>query len=148
MITSINHLSFTVSNLDKSVKFYRDVLGIKVLDISPRDEKFSEKVTGIQKARLRIAYLEGKNCSVELVQYLSPRGKKIDTATCNIGSAHICFNLKNFGEFMGRMKKNKVRMAGEPQMIPAGPNKGRLVVYAKDPDSNNLEFISEEFYGR
>lgn len=144
MIAGVNHMSFTVSDLDASVKFYRDVLGLKVLDVSARDSKFSQKVTGIEKAKLRIAYLSGNNCSLELVQYLSPKGKKLDTATCNVGSAHICFNVKNFRKFIGKLKKNKVRLANEPQMVPAGPNRGKLVVYAKDPDSNNLEFISAE----
>ena len=31
-----------------------------------------------------------------------------------------------------------------PQIIPDGPNKGKMVVYSEDPDSNKLEFISEE----
>ena len=107
MIAGVNHMSFTVSDLDASVKFYRDVLGLKVLDVSARDSKFSQKVTGIEKAKLRIAYLSGNNCSLELVQYLSPKGKKLDTATCNVGSAHICFNVKNFRKFIGKLKKIK-----------------------------------------
>ena len=148
MITSINHLSFTVSNLNASVKFYSQVMGLKIIDVSSRDLKFSEKVTGIAKARLKIAYLSGNNCSIELIEYLSPKGKKMDTKTCNVGSAHICFNVDNFKNFINILKKNRVMMASEPQMIPAGPNKGRLVVYAKDPDSNNLEFISNEPYNK
>lgn len=148
MITSINHLSFTVSNLGMSVKFYSKVLGLRIMDISSRDPEFSEKVTGIRKAKLKIAYFSGHNCQVELIEYLSPKGKKLDTATCNVGSAHICFNVDNFKDFVKKLKKNKVKMASEPQMIPAGPNMGKLVVYAKDPDSNNLEFISNELYSK
>ncbi|HLC60529.1 MAG TPA: VOC family protein [Candidatus Nanoarchaeia archaeon] len=146
MITSVNHLSFTVRSLDNSVKFYKDILGLRLMDISMRDSKFSEKVTGIPKAELKIAYLSGNNCSIELIQYLSPKGKKLDTATCNIGSAHICFNVDGFMSLMNKLKKNKVKLAGRPQIIPKGPNRGRLVVYAKDNDSNNLEFISIEKY--
>ena len=129
-----------------SVKFYSKVLGLKIMDISPRDPKFSEKVTGISKAKLRIAYLSGHNCNIELIEYLSPKGKKIDNATCNVGSAHVCFNVDNFKVFIKNLKKNNVRLAGEPQIIPAGPNKGKLVVYSKDIDSNNLEFISVDQY--
>ena len=146
MITNVNHISFTVSDLDKSVKFYQDVLGLKLMNVSGRDPSFSEKVTGIKGAHLKIAYLSGNNCSIELIQYISPKGKKIDTTTCNVGSAHVCFNVDNFKDFMKRLKENNVGMANEPQIIPTGPNKGRFVVYTKDPDSNNIEFISNEAY--
>ena len=148
MITTVNHISFTVSDLNASVKFYNEVLGLRLLDVSERDPAFSEKATGIKKAHLKIAYLSGNNCSVELVQYMSPKGKKIDTSTCNVGSAHVCFNVDNFKDFIEKLKRNNVKLTNEPQMIPGGPNKGKLMVYAKDPDSNNLEFISNERYDK
>ena len=144
MINSINHFSFTVSNLEKSVKFYQTLLGLRLIDLSERDRAFSEKVTGIKSAHLNIAYLSGHNCSIELIQYLSPVGKKLDTASSNVGASHICFNVTNFMDFHARLKKAGVHFIGEPQKIPSGPNKGRLVIYLKDPDSNTLEFISVE----
>ncbi|MEK6899473.1 MAG: VOC family protein [Nanoarchaeota archaeon] len=146
MINSVNHLSFTVADVTRSMVFYRDVLGLSLINLSERDQTFSEKATGIPGARLHIAYLLAGNCSIELIQYLSPKGTRIDTSTQNIGSAHICFNIANFDDFILMLKKNKVQLTGEPQIVPAGPNKGRKAVYAKDPDSNNLEFISIEKY--
>jgi len=144
MITSINHFSFTVSDVERSTNFYEKILGLRLMNLSERDLAFSEKVTGIKNAHLKIAYLSGNNCSVELIQYLSPPGEKIDTKTCNIGSSHICFNIKNFTEFINDLKNKNVFFINEPQIIPDGPNKGKMVVYAEDPDSNTLEFISEE----
>ncbi len=144
IITSINHLSFTVSDAEKSAIFYEKILGLKLVNISERDQVFSEKVTGIKNAHLKIAYLSGNNCSIELIQYLSPQGEKIDTKTCNVGSAHICFNVKNFSEFIENLKNKNVFFINSPQIIPDGPNKGKMVVYSEDPDSNKLEFISEE----
>lgn len=144
MITSVNHLSFTVRDVENSVKFYKDLLGLELINISERDVVFSEQVTGIPGAHLKIAYLNGNNCSIELIQYLSPKGEKIDTKTCNIGSSHICFNIKNFSDFFNHLKDKGVFMVSAPQIIPEGLNKGKLVVYSEDPDSNKLELISEE----
>ncbi len=146
IITDINHVSFTVSNLDTSVKYYRDVLGLKVIDISERSSSFASKATGIPGARLKIAYLSVNNCSVELIQYLSPKGKKIDTSTCNIGSAHLCFNVDKIKELVKRIKEDGGKIISEPLKIPGGPNKGKLMFYAEDPDSNTLEFISNKRY--
>ncbi|MCL5018853.1 MAG: iron-containing alcohol dehydrogenase [Candidatus Pacearchaeota archaeon] len=78
MITSVNHLSFTVADVEKSVEFYKNLLGLDLMNLSERDIAFSEKVTGIPGAHLKIAYLNGNNCSIELIQYLSPRGEKIN----------------------------------------------------------------------
>ena len=134
-------MSFTVSDLDTSVNFYNKVLGLGIINISERSKEFAEKATGIKDAHLKIAYLNGGNCSIELIQYIHPRGERIDIRTCDVGSAHICFNAENFNGIVKKLKENKVRFVGNPLKIPAGPNKGRQMVYVKDPDSNILEII-------
>ena len=144
MITSMNHISFTVSNLDRSVSFYKNVLGLKLLDICERDTAFSEQVTGIEGAHLKIAYLNANNCSVELIEYISPKGESLDTTTCNVGSAHVCFNVDAFNELTDKLKNNHVKFCGAICTIPAGPNEGKKVLYFKDPDLNTIEFISND----
>ncbi len=146
MISRMNHVSFTVSNLDASIIFYRDVLGLSLIDVAKRDVAFSEKVTGISGAHLRIAYFSASNCFVELIEYLAPAGEKLDTRTCNVGSAHVCFDVAEYDAFIARLRSHHVHFASEPQIVPAGPNKGRKVVYAEDPDGNTLEFFSVERY--
>jgi catechol 2,3-dioxygenase-like lactoylglutathione lyase family enzyme len=140
----MNHASFTVSNLEKSIIFYKDILGLKLLDTSTRGVEFSQKVTGIQGADLKIAYFEVNNCRIELIEYLAPKGQKIDTTTSNVGSAHICFNVDNFTDFVMKLKKNNVKFSGEVCEIPGGPNKGKNVLYFEDNDSNSIEIISNE----
>ena len=140
----MNHMSFTVSNLDKSIEFYQKILGLELVNKSERDSVFSGKVTGIQGAKLIIAYLRTSNCAIELIQYLSPKGKKLDTKTCNVGSAHVCFIVTEFQKMVGKLKENNVRFSGKPTIIPAGPNKGKAVLYFEDNDSNTIEIISED----
>lgn len=146
MITSLNHASFTVSSLKKSCQFYKDILGLKLLNISTRDKDFSQKVTGIKDAYLKIAYFEVINCRLELIEYISPKGEPIDTKTCNIGSAHICFNIDNFQAFVKSLKEKNIHFAGDICRIPSGPNKGKKVLYFEDYDSNTIEIISNEVY--
>lgn len=143
MITTMNHTSFTVSNLEQSVDFYQNVLGLELVSYAERDEEFSAAVTGIQGAKLNIAYMKAANCSVELIEYIAGMGERIDTKPCNIGSAHICFNVKEFDRWIDHLKKNHVQFRGALCHVPEGPNKGKQVVYAIDNDGNNLEFIEE-----
>lgn len=141
MIVEMNHMSFTVGDLDRSVRFYQ-ALGLRVASVAGRDPEFSARVTGIPGAELRIAYMQAPNCAVELIQYLSPPGERIDTRTCNVGSAHVCFVVDDFEAMLARLRAEGVRFPGEPAVVPAGPNRGRGVVYFEDPDGNTVELFS------
>ena len=143
MITTINHTSFTVNNLEKSVDFYQKVLGLELVSLADRDEEFSSKVTGIKGAKLNIAYMKAPNCSIELIEYTGAKGVRLDTSTNNTGSTHVCFNVKDFDEWLEHLERNHVRYSGELCYVPAGPNKGKRVCYCVDNDGNNLEFIEE-----
>tara|TARA_B100001971_G_C17800295_1_gene339014 strand:- start:173 stop:475 length:303 start_codon:yes stop_codon:yes gene_type:complete len=100
MITGTNHTSFTVSNLEQSIFFYKDLLGFKLLSLADRPPEFAEKVTGIPGAHLKIAYLQAPEHKLELIQYLSPPRKKLDTQPLNVGSAHIAFNVDDLEKML------------------------------------------------
>ncbi len=141
MIVGVNHTSFTVSNLERSLAFYRDLLGLPVINITERPREFSEKVTAIPGAHLRIAYLDAHGHRLELIHYLSPPGKKLDVRTCDVGSAHLAFNVTNLRDMYRDMVSKGVKFKSEPLVVPAGPNKGWMCVYLENPDGVVLEFI-------
>ena len=148
MIIKLNHTSFTVSNVKKSVNFYKKILDFKLVNFSMRNKKFSELVTGINNAKLKIAYLKKGNFYLELIEYTGGKGKKIDTSVNNIGSSHVCFDIKKFDFFLKKLIKNNVKFVGTPTTIPAGPNKGKKVLYFEDIDNNTLEVISLNKYSK
>lgn len=142
MIVDFNHFSFTVENLDKSIEFYKCVLGLEFISRAKREVEFSQAVTGVIGASLDIGYFKLPNCTLELIEYKTAKGTKLDTTTSNTGSAHICFNVKDFDIFAKKLLKNGVRFRGEIKEIPKGPNKGRKVAYIEDIDNNPIELIS------
>jgi len=142
MILTTNHTSFTVSDVECSVAFYRDLLGFKLLSLAERPQGFAEIATGIPGAHLKVAYLEAPGGHrLELIQYLSPPGAKLDTRTHNVGSAHLAFNVDDLRQMHKEFQAQGVRFKGEPIETPAGPNKGNLMVYMLDPDDFTLELI-------
>jgi len=141
MITSVNHTSFTVSHLERSISFYRDLLGMELISLAGRDRAFAEKVTGIPGANLKIAYLQAPGHRLELIQYFSPPGKKLDLQTNNVGCAHLAFNVDDLPKMYADLKAKGVQFKSPPQEVPAGPNKGTLTVYLTDPDGLTLEFL-------
>lgn len=149
-LESMNHVSFTVSDLDHSVRFYTETLGLSLIDRTARDPGFSESVTGVEGAELDIAYIKGPgDCNLELIQYLSPTGDRLPTSMHHVGRAHICFVVADFNAAMAALKVEGVHFASKGMcIVPAGPNKGKGVVYFHDPDGYTIEFFSKEVLRR
>jgi catechol 2,3-dioxygenase-like lactoylglutathione lyase family enzyme len=142
MILNTNHTGFTVSDVERSVAFYRDLLGFQLLSLAERPPWFAEIATGIPGAHLKAAYLEAPGGHrLELIQYLSPPGEKLDTRTNNVGSGHLALNVDDLRQVYKEFKAKGIRFRGEPIEVPAGPNKGNLMVYMLDPDDFTLELI-------
>ncbi len=142
MIRGADHTSFTVSDVERSAAFYRDLLGFKLLSLAERPPWFSELATGIKGAHLKTAYLEiPGGHRLELIQYLSPPGEKLDTRTNNVGSAHLALIVEDLHTIYQELKSRGLRFKGEPIEIPVGPNKGNRMIYLLDPDDFTLELI-------
>ena len=147
MISQVNHISFTVSDLDRSIRFYRDAFGLELVSLAERTEEFAAGVTGLPGAMIKVAYLKAPNCALELIQYTGGAGVKIDTAANNVGSAHVAFNSNDFANDLKRALDSGAKQAGKVMPVPGGPNKGKPVVYIEDPDGNTIEFISDVVSG-
>jgi len=142
MIQSANHTGFTVSDVERSISFYRDLLGLELLSLAERDAAFSEKISGVPGARMKTAYLKTPDGHrLELIQYLSPPGMRLDTRTNNVGSGHLALNVQDLRALHARLKSKGVPFKSDPLEIPGGPNKGNLAVYCTDPDGITLELI-------
>jgi len=95
-ILSTNHTSFTVSDLDWSLSFFRDILGFEVTSKAPRDPQAIQHITGVEDAEVMIAYVRAPGHSVELIQYLRPdRLARPHSRPCDVGFAHLAFDVDN-----------------------------------------------------
>ena len=74
MITAVHHVSFTVSDMELSLQFYRDALGFEVLNDRIVEGDFAETVTALEGVRMRIVHLGGYGQGLELIQYLAAAG--------------------------------------------------------------------------
>ena len=138
MITEHNHTSFTVANLDRSVEFYTKVLGFELERRFDVDGRGIETILGLPDARLRIAFVSLGEFRLELIQYDSPAGVKLDTATNNVGSAHIAFWTDDVDRTYEELKAKGVQFKGSPTR--SKPDRPR-VAYFLDPDGLTLEIV-------
>src|SRR3954471_2917720 len=90
MITGFDHTSFTVADMQKSVKFWTEQLGFEAASVSPRQGEWQEAVTGIAGASLMVAHLYGHGHHIEFIQYLGGAAEGIAPSPAVVGAAHVC----------------------------------------------------------
>jgi catechol 2,3-dioxygenase-like lactoylglutathione lyase family enzyme len=141
-VAGTNHTSFTVSSLDRTLPFFLECLGFKLVSRAPRDPAIVSRVTGVAGAEMEIAFVSGHGCTVELIEYKAPAGRgRVDARPCDTGFAHIAFNVDDAEAAVAEAARYGVQSISPPVAINAGPNRGRKVVYCRDGDGVTFEFI-------
>jgi len=140
---SIHHTSLAVGDADASLKFYRDGLGLKVVnDVEEKGERLSRQIE-LPEAWNRLIWLataEGETL-VELLEYKNPRGKKFDLNCADIGSPHISFLVDDIGETYEKLAGMGYRPTTEPLSVDETTQPGAKTVYFYDPDGIVVELF-------
>ena len=120
MITGIHHAAFTVSNMERSVAFYRDILGMEVLwDSVEKGLKYEgpvcDAITGCPGTSQHIVYLGINGGILELVEY-TPTGKPLENHKAgDTGAAHVCFLTDDIHGLHKKLLANNVTVHCSPQ---------------------------------
>lgn len=137
------HTAFTVSDMERSLPFYRDLLGLKVVRDKIRWGKAFDEMTGFPNAKLRVVVLEDGESGhlLELIEYLNPKGKKRRWRLCDAGATHISFYVDDLDGAYERLRENGVRFQSPPVTIRRGGKTIGKVLYLYDPDGNTIELF-------
>ena len=147
MIRSVEHFSFTVSNMEESLHFFCDLLGFQATPIMEVDDPQVCTIVGMPGARLRISLVSlPQNMKIELIQYLAPEGRPQDLATSNPGVAHIAFEVTGLDQMYQDLSVDElVRFVNPPVWAPGNDGKGTWgVCYLKGPDQITFELIEKK----
>ncbi|MBW4641672.1 MAG: VOC family protein [Goleter apudmare HA4340-LM2] len=136
----------TVADMDRAVEFYSQVLAFKkVSDVEVLGTEY-EQLQGLFGVRLRVVQMQLGNESIELTEYLTPKGRPIpvDSRSHDRWFQHIAIAVRDMDQAYQHLRSFKVQHASTaPQRIPDS-NKaaaGIRAFYFKDPDGHNLEII-------
>lgn len=139
-----NHTSFTVSDLDRTIGFFRDALGFEVTSKAPRDRAAIETVTGVEGADVLIAYVRGPDHSIELIEYLAPADRgQVASRPCDTGFAHLAYDVDDIEAAIDAAADHGFEPIRGVYVIDQGPNTGSRVVYLRDEDGVTVEFIEK-----
>lgn len=139
MITGIHHICLTVSDLERSIEFYRHFLDAVVvwdsreagLDLSGPT---ADAMTGCPGTSQRVVYLRVAGDLFELMTFTPPGRQHIDNQTSDIGSPHVCFLTDDIDGLYQTLRENGVVLHCPPQNL--GETR---IFYFRDPDGVVLE---------
>ena len=138
MITGPEHFALSVQDLDRSIEFYRDILGLQVLRVLefPSESGLGE-VVDMPGCVARIGHLKRGGIMLELFEYEQPRGRPIppEQKQADSGYIHIGFASTNVRSDYQRLSEQGVRFFGEP--IELRPKV--WIVYFYGPDGEVCE---------
>ena len=141
MLTNFYHTGFVVADIDKSVAYYRDTMGLELLRQGESDPSKSSPV-GFPGAHLKTAFLSlGNGHNLELVQYVNPESIEGGFRPNDTGATHVAFFTKDVDGYVDRMSQRGLRFPATPNHRTQNGKVVRKIIYSQDPDGNWLEFI-------
>jgi catechol 2,3-dioxygenase-like lactoylglutathione lyase family enzyme len=146
LVTSVDSVGMTVSDMDRSLEFYTNVLTFqKVSDVELTGAAF-ERLQGVFGMRMRVARLQLGEEFIELTEYLAPKGRPMppDTRSNDRIFQHVAIIVSDMDRAYSRLRQFRVQHASTgpqtlPDYIPAAA--GIRAFYFKDPDGHALEIL-------
>ena len=129
------------ASVERSLAFYRDLLGLRVIEISHEEDV--SHVVGIPGATVKAADLDaGDGRIVELLEYVAARGPDVPQSPNGAGCLHLALRVPDLVGVLQRLTEAGHVPAGTPTTITGGIAwEGATVVYLRDPDGALVELI-------
>ena len=143
---TVDHHSFTVSDMEQSLGFYRDLLGLVVIkDVMRKELPSYDKIVGFKDAHLHIVALqdEGKNFKLELIQYINPPGIVVERDVNHVGTSHLALIVQDIHGLFDRLSKAGVTFNCPPLEVEI-QGKTEWCLYMSDPDRIPIELIQKQ----
>ncbi|MBT3186395.1 MAG: lactoylglutathione lyase [Candidatus Thioglobus sp.] len=126
----ILHTMLRVGNLERSITFYTDVLGMTLL----RQKEYP-------KGKFTLAFLgygpESENPALELTYNWGKDNYEIGT-----GFGHIAINVEDVYKAVEQAKEKGAEVMREAGLMSAGDT---ILAFLKDPDGYEIELLSKTF---
>ncbi len=145
-VRAITSISMTVSDMDRSVAFYRMALNFETVSDQEVAGDDYEHVYGVFGARVRVVTLRLGGETLKLEEFIAPRGRPIpvDSKSNDAWFQHVAIIVRDMDRAFAWLRSQHVEFGSTgPQVLPQwNPNAGGIAAfYFRDPDGHNLEIL-------
>ena len=130
MVKNLDHIGVAVKNLDESLKFYTDILGLEVISKEIVKEQ-KVKVAFVPIGDSEIEFLESTDCDAAIAKYIEKRGE---------GIHHIALRVENIEKALELIREKGIRLIDEK--VRCGLNKTKIAfLHPKSTNGVLIELV-------
>ena len=140
-MTQLRHVGIVVRDLERALRFYRDLLGFREARTMDEGGPFLDAILGLRGARVRTVKLEASagGAQVELLAFDQPATEIAASPPLHrSGPTHIAVTVDNLERLYERMHRAGVEFTTAPRVSPDG---GAKVTFCRDPDGTYVELV-------
>lgn len=144
LVSGFAHAGLTVSDMDRSLPFYRDLLGFAVKADYRIESPYIFAITATSGRAIHIVYLAIPNSEVhlELLEYCGCERRATASQPCDPGNSHLSLRVKDVEAFQRHLLASGfTSRSAAPVEITHGPRAGSKALYAVDPDGYFIEIV-------
>ena len=141
-----HHHGFTVSDLDRSIPFYRDLLGLELVRVSERRNLPSyDQIIGHDDIVLHVAILRHpvNGFLLELCKYDNPKGQQRELDNTFVGASHLAFEVEDVDTQYRALVAAGFGAINPPVDVERDGQVVARAMYALDPDGISIEMFQE-----
>ena len=147
MILSVDHINLVVSDLERSVDFYTNVLGFRETQRAELEGEWIETIIGLETVKASVAYVVSPagQPRLELLQYHSPIGDgfQANSIPNTLGLRHLALSVDNIDSAVQRLREAGTELLSRPVVAPTDviqhSTGQKILCYFHDPDGVLLE---------
>jgi catechol 2,3-dioxygenase-like lactoylglutathione lyase family enzyme len=140
LLKDVRHFGIAVKNMEKSLWFYRDLLGLKMVREMNENGPIIENMLNLNNVNVHTAKLSVDDgvTLVELLEFKSHKEEPSDRQIFDIGASHVAFTVNNLDECYSFLCSKGIKFNSSPQISPDGFAK---VCFCYDPDNTPVELV-------
>ena len=139
LVIGYRHTGIIVKDMKKSLHFYKDILGLKVIQDFSDSSEYVNKITGITNVDVHMIKLKAEDETVlEILEYRNHPTELMEYPIYNVGVCHIALQVRNANDAYNKLIENNVRIISKPVL---SSEKIAKVFFCFDPNDVRIELV-------
>jgi catechol 2,3-dioxygenase-like lactoylglutathione lyase family enzyme len=139
MVIGSRHTGIICKDIDISINFYRDILGLSIIQDFWDNSEYINIITGMVGANVHMIKLKAIDGTViELLEYVTHPTDLVKTPVYNVGACHLALRVANAEDAYLRLTDNGITVLSPPILSSEGIAK---VFFCLDPNSVRIELV-------
>ncbi|MFB2600100.1 VOC family protein [Herbiconiux sp. P17] len=139
VLEGVHHVGLTVRDIQRSREWYARMFDLEPGPINHGIGEDLARSVQVPDAELSFSMITIGSTRIEFLEYHEPIGTDFDRRNCDVGAAHVCFEVSDIDAAYADLNEKGAVFSGPPVSIDEGALAGSRWAYLRDPDGIQLE---------